>query len=288
MSSLNLFGKEWRNIVFDGRNKSYGAYKLREESGKHTLLALFIGTVIMGIAFGSSYLYASKSSKPVIEYVFPDDKPVLPSLHKDDPKPEPEPVKKNNTTAEKTVAAARTSVQKEIDFREVKIEKDENVKTNRLAAQDQFNDTTTSGQKDHEADTQNGELKKNGEATGNSHKENKKVKSSGSGESTSNALLKIVQTKAEPVEGYSKFYDRFIQKFSAQDRDSNAEIIIKLRFVVEKDGSFTNIEIIDDQMGLGEEAKRVLKAMPKWKPAEHNGRTVRSLFTLPIKIRTTH
>ena len=292
MSSLNLFGKEWRNIVFDGRNKSYGAYKLRQESGKNTLLALLIGTGIMGITFGSSYLYASKNNKPVMVYTIPDDKPLLPTLNKDEPKNEPQPTtekaKKGSTAAAKPdVTAARTSVQKEVDFREVKIEKDENVKANQLAAQDEFNDTTTSGQQNSEADTQYGELKNNGEATGDSQKEHvrKNSKSAGSGENTGNVILKIVQTKASPVEGYPKFYDRFIQKFSAQDINSQTEVIVKLRFIVEKDGTFTNIEVIDDQLGFGEEAKRVLKTMPKWKPAEHNGKTVRSLFTLPIKIK---
>ncbi|HZW63554.1 MAG TPA: energy transducer TonB, partial [Flavobacteriaceae bacterium] len=67
------------------------------------------------------------------------------------------------------------------------------------------------------------------------------------------------------------------------------EISIRLRFVVEKDGSFTDIQVVGaDPHGAGREAIRVLRSMPKWKPAQHNGKTVRSSFTLPIKIRVNN
>ena len=51
---------------------------------------------------------------------------------------------------------------------------------------------------------------------------------------------------------------------------------------------FTDIKVVEDKHGLGNEAVRVLKSMPKWKPAQHNGRTVRSQFTLPIKVRVNN
>ena len=65
-------------------------------------------------------------------------------------------------------------------------------------------------------------------------------------------------------------------------------MVVKLKFVVEKDGSFTDIKVVEDKHGLGNEAVRVLKSMPKWKPAQHNGKTVRSQFTLPIKVRVNN
>jgi len=57
-----------------------------------------------------------------------------------------------------------------------------------------------------------------------------------------------------------------------------------LQFVVEKDGSVTNIVIQRDvpNSGFGEEAVRVISNMPKWKPATQNGRFVRMYYTLPV------
>ena len=58
-------------------------------------------------------------------------------------------------------------------------------------------------------------------------------------------------------------------------------------FVVEKDGSFSDIRVLRDggYPAAGKEAIRVLKSMPKWNAAVNNGRSVRSQFALPIGIR---
>ncbi len=56
-------------------------------------------------------------------------------------------------------------------------------------------------------------------------------------------------------------------------------------FIVEKDGTITNISIIRD-VGheTGEEAKRVLNNMPKWKPAKIGGKIVRCNLAMPMII----
>lgn len=98
----------------------------------------------------------------------------------------------------------------------------------------------------------------------------------------------FVQTKAQPKEGIHQFMNNFINAFSLNGLPiSNLfELKVKLRFIVEKDGSFSDIKIVsEDCVGAGEEAIRVLKTMPAWKPAIHNGKMVRSAFTLPMKIR---
>lgn len=60
---------------------------------------------------------------------------------------------------------------------------------------------------------------------------------------------------------------------------------VYVQFVVEKDGSLTDIRIVRGVgigYGIPEEAMRVVKAMPKWKPAMKNGQVVRAYFTMPI------
>ncbi len=54
-------------------------------------------------------------------------------------------------------------------------------------------------------------------------------------------------------------------------------------FIVEKDGSITNIKIVRGKdPSLDEEALRVTKLMPKWKPAMQRGKPVRCILTMPI------
>ena len=54
-------------------------------------------------------------------------------------------------------------------------------------------------------------------------------------------------------------------------------------FVVEIDGSLTNIEILRSFDGLDEEAIRVVKSMPNWIPGKIRGRAVRTQFNMPIR-----
>jgi len=100
-----------------------------------------------------------------------------------------------------------------------------------------------------------------------------------------NHIYKFVQKKAEPKEGWRNFFECFFNEFKKPNLSLGvSEVKIKLRFIVEKDSSFTDIQIIEDKYNIGEEAIRVLKIMPKWNPAMHDGKMVRTRFTLPIKI----
>ncbi len=68
--------------------------------------------------------------------------------------------------------------------------------------------------------------------------------------------------------------------------DTGVEGTVVIRFVVEKDGSIANAEIVRDiGAGCGKEALRVVKMMPKWIPGKQSGRPVRVLFTLPVKFQ---
>lgn len=58
---------------------------------------------------------------------------------------------------------------------------------------------------------------------------------------------------------------------------------VHVKFVVEKDGSISNTELLNDiGGGCGDEALRVVRSMPKWKPGKQNGNLVRVQFVLPI------
>lgn len=288
MANINLFGKDWTNIVFEGRNKAYGAYKLRQENPKTTMLALLLGIVCIGLAFGGSVAYKS---------VFGDkfdgtknDEEVSVTEIELPPLPEPEPpveeIKEEPIPEPEKPADASKSVQEEVKFLETEVKKDKDVKDEQKTSQKDFDDTKTSGREDREAD-KDGDFKSKGEQTGGAEKGSKGTGKGDQKSDDENKVWGFVQQKAAPNEGLEKFYQNFQRKFNSPDVGGNVtEISVRLKFVVEKDGSFTDIQIAGpDPHNIGKEAIRVLKAMPKWKPAEHNGKTVRSNFTLPIKMR---
>jgi protein TonB len=69
-------------------------------------------------------------------------------------------------------------------------------------------------------------------------------------------------------------------------RQSGISGIVYVQFVVEKDGSISDVKVL---RGIGggcdEEAMRVVKSMPKWKPGKQRGQPVRVYFTLPIEFK---
>ena len=74
-------------------------------------------------------------------------------------------------------------------------------------------------------------------------------------------------------------------KYPAEARKNGLSGGVTLRFIVEKDGSLSNIRIIRDAgMGTGEEAVRVLQNSVKWKPGMNKGEAVRVEYTLPIQL----
>ncbi|MBK8563382.1 MAG: energy transducer TonB [Saprospiraceae bacterium] len=73
-------------------------------------------------------------------------------------------------------------------------------------------------------------------------------------------------------------------KYPLKARRRNITGTVYAKFVVEKDGSLSKFEILQDiGGGCGKEVLRLLKAMPKWEPATQKGKPVRVQFTLPIK-----
>ena len=58
---------------------------------------------------------------------------------------------------------------------------------------------------------------------------------------------------------------------------------VQVRFLVEKDGSITDVKALNDPgYGLAKGAEQVILKGPKWSPGEQNGRKVRSYHTQPI------
>ena len=72
-------------------------------------------------------------------------------------------------------------------------------------------------------------------------------------------------------------------KYPKADLENNRQGKTIVQFVVEPDGSLTDVKALrSPSHTMGEEAVRVLKNSPKWKPGKVNGKAVRALFTIPV------
>lgn len=75
-------------------------------------------------------------------------------------------------------------------------------------------------------------------------------------------------------------------KYPETAQQNNVQGKVVCKFIVEKDGSISNVEILRGvDPDLDGEAMRVIRAMPKWNPGMNNGKVVRSYFNLPISFK---
>ncbi len=101
-------------------------------------------------------------------------------------------------------------------------------------------------------------------------------------------IFEIVESPATFPGGVQAFY-QYVQKnmkYPAQARRMGVEGRVFVRFVVGKDGSITDVEVMRGiGAGCDEEAVRVLKNSPKWNPPKQRGRPVKQRMVLPITFK---
>ena len=259
---LDLFKRQWLEIVFEGRNKTYGAYELRKTNSKTSVRALIIGTLIFALSIGA----------PLIAKLLPDSSdadenrdikittvklPPKEQPKENIPPPPPPPPKVDQVKFVKPVVAKADEVTEEPP-------KIEEIKDKKIGAE------TIKGDPDAELTV---------EPVGNGPKDI--VEEDNSVYNTAG-----IEVKPDFPGGMEKFY-KFVGKNYQTPEEEGLKGKVFVSFVVEKDGSLTDIKVIRDiGYGTGKEAIRVLKSCPKWSPGEQNGKKVRVLYSLPINIQS--
>ncbi|SNR51424.1 energy transducer TonB [Flavobacterium sp. ov086] len=95
-----------------------------------------------------------------------------------------------------------------------------------------------------------------------------------------------IDVKPEFPGGIAKFYDFANNNFKLEEKDIVGRAYAT--FVVEKDGSLSDIKILRDiGYGSGKELIRVLKLSPKWSPGIKNGKKIRCLYSIPYTINAS-
>ncbi len=106
--------------------------------------------------------------------------------------------------------------------------------------------------------------------------------------STDDAVFVVVEEQAEFPGGLDSMYAYIVKNLkypeAAKEKGIEGKGRVFVNFIVERDGSITNVKCL---RGIGggcdEAAMEVVKNMPKWQPAKQRGKEVRCQFNLPIK-----
>jgi len=107
-------------------------------------------------------------------------------------------------------------------------------------------------------------------------------------EEEADVVFTVVENNAEPEGGMETFYKYLGKalKYPSQAKRMGVEGKVYVQFVVEKDGSLTDIKIVKGiGAGCDEEAERVVAEAKKWKPGKQRGRPVRQRMVIPIIFR---
>ncbi len=84
------------------------------------------------------------------------------------------------------------------------------------------------------------------------------------------------------VDGFMKFM-RTNLRYPAEAKKQKVQGRVNVNFVVERDGSLSNVKAVGRPNALlTDEALRTVKASPRWTPGKQNGKTVRTMYTVPV------
>jgi periplasmic protein TonB len=272
MSNLSIFDNRWTELVFEGKNQEYGAFQLRKENSRTSIIAFFSGISLMGVLFGSFMVFSS--------FTTPNPIPEPDNIHKTivcnfEPRKEKKP--------EIKVKEEKSTVKDKIE----KVLKDPVIVDNTQKPDDlkKPSDPITS------TNPNPGDGKPTGNPTLNPIPTN-----GGNGGGTD-----LVGSKKPdgPVNvgvldkiptfpgGIDKFREFVGNNFQKPDFDEEKTVTVYVSFVIELDGSLSNIKVLKDPgYGLGKEAIRVLNSLKtKWTAGILDGEKVRTTYTLPIAIQ---
>lgn len=270
---ININSQEWCDIVFEGRNKRYGAYKLRQTSSKRYIVAFLVGLVIIAVISLIPQLYgvvenlAKKNLGPIEETVelsalpIAEDIPEEKIVNKEEAPPPPPPLKST------------------IQFTAPVIAKDEEVTNeNYLKTQEELR---ASALQISIADIM-GTDEKNGIDISDLAKPEVALDDL---VDDSKPLLEAEQAPNFPGgdDALKKYLSENLKyPIIAQESGIQGKVIVK--FVVSKTGDILDVQIFKGvDTSLDREAVRVVQSMPKWIPGKQKGKTVSVYFTLPIE-----
>ena len=279
--NVDLTSKEWCDLVFDGRNKEYGAYTLRMETKPRHLKA-FILTIIGALCIGAvGVIYMS-----AVKYI--EEQRLLDQAQQDavviDTSAEEEEAEEDvqERYEEPEVQALPEEILNTVKVTELLIAEDEEVRSeDEIKTQDELKETQTAfGQTDFDKGTDDRNVTRE-------HK-NEVIVEEKKPEPVKEEVFKAVEQMPTFPGGDAelmKWLRDHIQ-YPTVAMENNIQGRVVVQFVVGKDGSISNVHVSKSvESSLDEEAVRVTKSMPNWVPGKQDGQAVSVFYTLPITFR---
>jgi len=261
METNKILSADILDIIFEGRNKEYGAYELRK-TYKNRLIIAIVATLLVCLAFLIGSLIANMKKEDKTEYVVQD---VNLAEVKDEKQPEPPPPPPPPKQEPPKVEIAKFTPPKIVE--DNKVEEKNEVKVQEDLDDKKIGTINQEGMKDEGIVAPVEE-----KGTGVAEAPKQEVEDYDK-EFTS------VQIEAQFPGGppaWRRYLERNLNNNVVQENGAPpGKYTVIVSFRVDKDGSITEVKAENDPgYGTAEEAVRVIKKGPKWNPAQQNGRNV--------------
>ena len=279
---VDLSSREWCDLVFEGKNKDFGAYVIRTESTKrHNMAVLWtlIGAVaVAALAFGlvkaNQYLEERRLAGQQ------DQTEIFMDMSQEAEEPEPE---QQRVEPEKPEVLPE-EVLKSVKVTELQIVEDEKVKKeDEIKTQDELKETETAfGQKDNEKGTEDRNVTRTLKEEVVVEKKEEKPK-----EVKEEVFRSVEQMPQFPggEAALMKSLQSLIQ-YPAMAAENNVQGRVVVQFVVDKTGKVGEVKVVRSvDKDLDKEAVRVCKSLPKFTPGRQNGQAVSVWYTLPVTFK---
>lgn len=280
---VDLSSKEWRDIVFEGKNKEYGAYTLRAASAsRHNKSVIIVLSILIPLLIVLALFYkgvfgkadeeelAISTEQEITNVALEEEEEIIEEEEEEFVMPEME----QEVIAPEEVAneqqVTNILVTEDENFEEDKKVKntDEVMENASMIGQVDFTEGVEDQNKTHIVDQVVAEVKP---------VEEEKVYN-----------IATVEQQPEFPGGQAAMYkwlsDHINYPPAAAEEGVQGKVIVE--FVVSKSGRVENVRVLRGRhQALDKEALRVVKAMPNWNPGRNNGQPVKVTYTLPVSFK---
>ncbi len=277
---VDLSSREWTDIIFEGKNKEFGAYELRNQSvRRHNLAMLSVVVVIILALLISLFVSSIERAEETITGEAEQEMVSVDTTQDEQDEPEEEPEDRFEEPEVEEVLPEE--VLNTVKVTEIAIVDDDQVsKEDEVKNQEELTQTETAfGATDFDKGTDDVTVVR--EVKNEVVVEEKKAPEP-------EKIFTAVEEQPKFPGGDAELY-KWLSKnirYPEMAAQNNIQGRVTVQFVVEKDGSVGEVKVVRGKdPDLDKEAVRVVKSLPKFIPGKMNGQNVRVWYTLPINFK---
>lgn len=277
MSQIDLIDNRWSDLMFENRNKEYGAYVLRRQTTARNIKSIIAVLIIFALVM--VYMVA-KNAYDDYQKAHMAQTQVTELTALQEQKKEAK-VERKEIVKQEKVEQVVEKVKSSIKFTAPVIKKDDEVRPeDEMKSQDEImNSKVAVGFANVIGNDESGEVLKAKEALVTEPVKPKEEE---------NKVFDVVEQMPSFPGGMAALmaYLQKSIKYPPVAEENGIQGRVVCTFVVERDGSVTDVRVAKSvDPSLDKEAVRVVSAMPKWIPGKQNGQSVRVKYTLPVTFR---